>query len=126
MNSSLSSTNPPGTDTERVVTEVWCEVLALPRVGAEDNFFDLGGHSVLLHMVAEQLRRRLRRDVPLVELFRYPTVRALTRYLDGGADETPGTGRAPAGRTAGRRDPGRADRLRAARAGRPGGGEVRG
>ncbi|GGW46209.1 acyl carrier protein [Streptomyces caelestis] len=88
-----------GGDPVQVVTELWCEVLSLPEVNPSDNFFDLGGHSVLLHAVQEGLRARLGRDVPLVDLFQYPTVRALAAHLaePAGAD---GTGPAPGGRLA--------------------------
>lgn len=75
---------PPQQRTEQVVAEIWSEVLELPQVGPQDNFFDLGGHSLLLAMVREGIARRLGRDVPLVELFAHPTVSALARYLDGG------------------------------------------
>lgn len=99
------------TDTERVLAVIWSEVLQVPHVGVEQNFFDLGGHSVLLHMVHDRIVARLGMNPPLVELFQYPTVRGLAAYLDGtgpgselGADrgEVPRTdGRA---RLAGRRD----------------------
>ena len=74
---------PPATDTERVVADIWGEILSLPRVSVAENFFDLGGHSVLVHMVREQLVQRLGTNTPLVDLFQYPTVRSLARHLDG-------------------------------------------
>ncbi|GHJ98950.1 phosphopantetheine-binding protein [Streptomyces sp. NPDC003753] len=113
--------HPPATDTERVLAGIWCEVLELPEVGAEDNFFDLGGHSVLLHMVQDRITARLGAAPPLVDLFQYPTVRGLAAHLDGdgGAGE-------PLGRTA-RRPGGGRSRLAARRArtglGGPGRGE---
>ncbi|KUH39569.1 MULTISPECIES: phosphopantetheine-binding protein [Streptomyces] len=93
-------------DLERLVSELWCEALGLDDVGPSDNFFDLGGHSLLLHAVRDRLLARLGRDVPLVDLFRYPTVRGLAAHLaapagTGGAGG-PGTGReTPGGRLAG-------------------------
>ncbi|MFF5982382.1 acyl carrier protein [Streptomyces olindensis] len=84
------------------MTELWCEVLSLPEVNPSDNFFDLGGHSVLLHAVQEGLRARLGREVPLVDLFQYPTVRALAAHLAAPARPAgaAGTGPAPGGRLA--------------------------
>ncbi|MBQ0850485.1 hypothetical protein J8N05_20110 [Streptomyces sp. BH-SS-21] len=71
-----------------MIAEIWSEVLEGRRVGAEDNFFDLGGHSVLLHMVQDRIGEELGREPDLVDLFTYTTVRALARHLDGGTDES--------------------------------------
>ncbi|HZF07470.1 MAG TPA: SDR family NAD(P)-dependent oxidoreductase, partial [Thermoanaerobaculia bacterium] len=70
---------------EGTLAEIWCEVLGVPRVGLEDNFFDLGGHSLLLPKIQARLRDRLARDVSLVDLLTHTTVRALARYLEPGA-----------------------------------------
>jgi acyl-coenzyme A synthetase/AMP-(fatty) acid ligase len=75
---------------EEAVAAAWREVLALPAVGADDNFFDLGGHSVGLARVQALLRDRLERDVSVVELFRFPTVRALAAHLSAGDDAAAG------------------------------------
>ncbi|MFE3741080.1 phosphopantetheine-binding protein [Streptomyces sp. NPDC059134] len=93
-------TEPPVTATERVLAAIWSEVLEVSQVSVEDNFFDLGGHSVLLHMVQDRIGRELGKNPPLVELFTYPTVRALARRLAGGARAGAG-GSSGAGRAAG-------------------------
>lgn len=82
---------PPATETERVIAGIWCEVLELPEVGVLDNFFDLGGHSVLLHMVLERIAELLGKRPPIVELFQYPTVRALAHHLDIGEADAAGS-----------------------------------
>ncbi|MFF3767071.1 phosphopantetheine-binding protein [Streptomyces sp. NPDC001922] len=93
----------PERRTEDVLAEIWCDVLELPRVGRQDNFFDLGGHSVLLHMVRDDIAQRLGKDVPLVELFSHPTIGSLARHLDGdGGAGRGGARRAPAARAGGR------------------------
>ncbi|WP_171991138.1 phosphopantetheine-binding protein [Streptomyces sp. JHA26] len=93
----------PERRTQDVLAAIWCDILELPRVGPQDNFFDLGGHSVLLHMVRDQVAERLGADVPLVDLFTHPTIGSLARHLDGRADADPRAGRrTPAGRTADR------------------------
>jgi amino acid adenylation domain-containing protein len=71
----------PRSALEREIAAVWQEVLGVERVGAEDNFFDLGGHSLLLVDAQARLAARLGREVPLLELFRHPNVAALARHL---------------------------------------------
>lgn len=73
----------PESQLEQTISAIWCEVLALPRVGTNDNFFDIGGHSLLTIQVHGRLNETLDRKVSLVDLFRYPTVKSLSRYLDG-------------------------------------------
>lgn len=65
---------------------IWADVLDEPTVGLSDNFFDLGGHSVLMHMVRDRLSAALGRDVDLMDLFVHPTVGTLAQYLDTSAD----------------------------------------
>ncbi|MGJ5892626.1 non-ribosomal peptide synthetase [Streptomyces niveiscabiei] len=67
---------------ERAVARVWAEVLGVPQVGARDNFFDLGGHSLLTLRVQAALERELGRRVSVVDLFAHPTVADLARLLD--------------------------------------------
>ena len=63
------------------VAEIWQEVLGLERVGVEDNFFDLGGHSLGLVQVQRKIRSRFARDISVVDLFRTPTIAALSRFV---------------------------------------------
>jgi amino acid adenylation domain-containing protein len=76
-----STAAAPVGETERAVAAIWQEVLGIEHVGADDNFFDLGGHSLLLARIQARLRDRLAADLRLVELFRYPTVRSLAARL---------------------------------------------
>ncbi len=75
---------PLQTDTERAIAEIWKEVLGLQTVGRQDNFFDLGGHSLLLGKVLTQVRSLSKRSLGMVDLFQYPTVQTLAAYV---ADE---------------------------------------
>ncbi len=63
--------------TEQSVAAIWRECLGLEEVGADDNFFDLGGHSLLLVRVYGRLCDELKISLSLVDLFRFPTVRLL-------------------------------------------------
>lgn len=76
----------PSSAMERAIEKVWREVLRLERVGARDNFFDLGGQSLLLIEVQSRLIETVGRDLPLVELFQYPTISALAAHLGGEVD----------------------------------------
>jgi aspartate racemase len=72
----------PRTETESDIALLWQEFLALERVGVEDNFFDLGGHSLLLTRVHGRLNSTVRKEVSIVDLFRYPTIRSLAAFID--------------------------------------------
>ncbi|MFD6906862.1 amino acid adenylation domain-containing protein, partial [Streptomyces sp. NPDC060077] len=65
------------------IAEIWRGVLGVEEVTAEDDFFDLGGHSLLVPRVAFELRRRFGAEIPLVELFEATTVGALARLVAG-------------------------------------------
>jgi amino acid adenylation domain-containing protein len=66
---------------ERQIADIWCEVLALDAAGIDDSFFDVGGHSLNLVEVEVQLERKLGLSVPTMDLFRFPTIRALAAHL---------------------------------------------
>ncbi len=74
----------PATPLEEQIAAAWREVLGRAAVGVMDNFFDVGGHSLLLVQVQSRLEKALGRSVAVVDLFAHPTVRALAAHLDGG------------------------------------------
>ena len=80
----------PGTPTECAVADVWAEVLGAARVGVRDNFFDLGGDSILSIRVISRLRAALGVDVSPRALFTNPTVAGLAEVI------APHTGQADA------------------------------
>ena len=80
---------PPRDEAERAVAAIWRETLGVEKVGAHDNFFDLGGHSLALARVHVLLAERLGREVSIVDLFRHPTVASLARHLAQQAAGTP-------------------------------------
>ena len=75
----------PQTAMERTVSEVWQKLLELDRIGIDDNFFDLGGHSLLIVRLQAKLQQVLNRQVSVIELFQFPTVRTLASHLAGSA-----------------------------------------
>jgi amino acid adenylation domain-containing protein len=68
-------------DLESQITAIWCDVLGVASLSLEERFFDIGGHSLLMIDVHDRLRDKTGRDVPLLDLFQYTTVRSLARYL---------------------------------------------
>jgi aryl carrier-like protein len=70
-----------GTDVEQVISGIWREVLHRERLGLNENFFDLGGHSLMMVRVHAKLREQLHTDITLIELFKYPTISALAGRL---------------------------------------------
>jgi acyl carrier protein len=62
---------------------VWQEALGVPSVGLNDNFFDLGAHSLTVAEVQARLQETLGREIELVDLFQYSTVSALAAHLAG-------------------------------------------
>jgi amino acid adenylation domain-containing protein len=83
---SLSETDvpedAPRTLAEEVVAGIWCEVLELPRVSRNADFFDLGGHSLLATRVVSRLRAATGVELPVRELFLSPTVAGLAAALE--------------------------------------------
>ncbi|WP_457920631.1 amino acid adenylation domain-containing protein [Mycolicibacterium septicum] len=77
-----TSFRSPQNDTEKIVAEVFTEVLGLGRAGLDDDFFALGGDSLIAIRVSARLQSALGRDVPVRYLFDAPTVGGLADYLD--------------------------------------------
>jgi natural product biosynthesis luciferase-like monooxygenase protein/amino acid adenylation domain-containing protein len=75
---------PPRTVAEQSIADIWQEVLDLEQVGIHNNFFDLGGHSLLLGRVQEGLLAALGKEVSMVDLFTYPTISALIEHINQG------------------------------------------
>lgn len=79
----------PATATEHQLARVWSRVLGLDPIGVCDNFFDIGGNSILLLAVLTALEEQGVGHVALVDLFRYPNVAALAAHLDRLAEQAP-------------------------------------
>lgn len=66
---------------EKVLEEIWCRALGVAVVDGKSNFFDLGGTSLALLDVQEQLQERLGKEVPMATLFQFPTLESLAKHL---------------------------------------------
>jgi amino acid adenylation domain-containing protein len=71
----------PQNETEEAIAIVWQEVLKLDQVGIDDNFFEIGGDSLLMAQLSSKLSQVLGRQLSIVELFQYPTIQSLSQYL---------------------------------------------
>ena len=74
------------TEQEQQLADIWQEVLQVEAVGIHDNFFDLGGHSLSIVQVQNKIREQLEKEVNIVDLFRYPTINALAKFMAGGSN----------------------------------------
>lgn len=72
----------PKDEVQQIIVNVWQETLKLEKVGIKDNFFDLGGHSLLVIMVHHLLQDKLTTPISLTDLYRFPTIESLTQHLN--------------------------------------------
>ena len=86
----------PRTLLEQKLAAIWQQLLKIDKVGLHDNFFEMGGHSLLLLKAQNQVREQLEVTVPLVDFFRYPTLHALANHLSSTTPKTTLASRVPA------------------------------
>jgi natural product biosynthesis luciferase-like monooxygenase protein len=77
---------PAGALQERIAA-CWRQVLGLEQVGATENFFDIGGHSLLVVRLQRMLKDSLERPLSLTDLYRFPTVRSLAEWLESDGED---------------------------------------
>ena len=77
----------PQTAMEQALAQIWAELLKVERVGIHDNFFALGGHSLLTFRLKTIIKNRLDYDLPLASLFQDPTIAGLAKFLASPAEE---------------------------------------
>lgn len=71
----------PQTTIEKHLSNLWCDILGLEQVGTDDNFFDVGGTSILSLQIAARLSTELGQPLRAVKVYQYPTIRGLAQYL---------------------------------------------
>jgi acyl carrier protein len=74
----------PRTELEQTIASAWQAILGIDQVGVHDNFFDLGGHSLLMIRLHQKLRAELPGEIELLHLFQFPTIGSLVRFLHTG------------------------------------------
>ncbi|WP_434156468.1 surfactin non-ribosomal peptide synthetase SrfAB [Bacillus subtilis] len=75
----------PETALEENLCRIWQKTLGIEAIGIDDNFFDLGGHSLKGMMLIANIQAELEKSVPLKALFEQPTVRQLAAYMEASA-----------------------------------------
>jgi amino acid adenylation domain-containing protein len=82
----------PHTPLQKMLADIWCNVLAVEKVGIHDNFFDLGGHSLLAVQLMSDVQKVIETPLSLMDLFQSPTVACLAASIENGRrDNEPGT-----------------------------------
>ena len=71
----------PRTQQEALLADIWQSVLGIDSISVHHNFFDLGGHSLLATQVISQIRQRLALDIPLRDLFEYPSIAKFSDHI---------------------------------------------
>ena len=79
----------PRDEIENKLVEIWHDVLSKPHhaIGIDDNFFQLGGHSLKATILVSKIHKELNVKIPLVEIFKTPTIRELAEYIKGMTQE---------------------------------------
>lgn len=72
---------PPQNQVESAIAFIWQELLHVERVGIYDNFFDIGGHSLLLIQLHSKLRETFNKPIAVSDIFKHPTINALAKYI---------------------------------------------
>jgi hypothetical protein len=78
----------PRNELEQMMAKIWQEELQVDQVGVDDNFFDLGGHSLLMLRIQGKVRAHFNQDMTIVEMFRYPTISSLAERLGATPEKT--------------------------------------
>ncbi|NEP06451.1 MAG: non-ribosomal peptide synthetase, partial [Okeania sp. SIO4D6] len=73
----------PKSETEQQIAKVWQEVLKLEKINIHDNFFEVGGNSLLLIQVSGKLKEIFKIELQVVELLKYPTIYYLSQHIKG-------------------------------------------
>ncbi len=71
----------PGTENEERMAEIWSEILRVEKIGVNDNFFVLGGHSLKATQLVAKILKEFKVDLPLREIFKAPTIKKLVKQL---------------------------------------------
>ncbi|MHB8065926.1 MAG: amino acid adenylation domain-containing protein, partial [Ruminiclostridium sp.] len=79
---------PPSNSTEERLAEIWKETLGIKRVGINDNFFDVGGHSLKAALLVSKIYKEFNVEIPLREVFNNPVIKELAEYIKSSGEST--------------------------------------
>jgi acyl carrier protein len=71
----------PQNEMEKIIANIWQELLQVEKVGIDDNFFDMGGHSLLIMQAHRKLSNSIEKEITITDMFRFPTIRTLSTYM---------------------------------------------
>jgi amino acid adenylation domain-containing protein len=71
----------PRTELEKNIASIWSEHLQIPNIGIDDNFFDMGGTSLLTQKVITSMRKRYNLKVPVTKIYQFPTIAGISEYI---------------------------------------------
>ncbi|NIM15786.1 MAG: amino acid adenylation domain-containing protein [Candidatus Aminicenantes bacterium] len=77
----------PRSETQKKLAAIWSEILNINNIGIDDNFFELGGHSLLATILAAKIHKEFQVKLALVEVFKTPTIRGLSPYIQDAVKE---------------------------------------
>jgi acyl carrier protein len=72
----------PQTETEIILAEMWKELLGVERVSVQDNFFEIGGHSLMVIKMVSHIKKEFELSIPISVLFKFTTIGELSKYLE--------------------------------------------
>ena len=74
----------PQSEFEKNITNIWQNVLQLEKISRNDNFFDLGGHSLNVIQVQSEVKDKFGIELSVVDFFKYPTIKLFSEFLQNG------------------------------------------
>ncbi|WP_167956552.1 non-ribosomal peptide synthetase [Anaerosporobacter faecicola] len=72
----------PQTDTEKELSNIWCEILKLQHVGIHQNFFEIGGHSLRATVLRTKIHKQFHVELRIKDIFQHPTIKELSRCIE--------------------------------------------
>ncbi|WP_443659035.1 non-ribosomal peptide synthase/polyketide synthase [Clostridium algidicarnis] len=87
LEDNLNKYEAPRNKVEEILCKIWSEVLGVKKIGINDNFFEVGGHSLKAMVLLAKIHKDLNKEIPLKELFKLPTIKELSEFVEA-AEET--------------------------------------
>ncbi|GAL82256.1 malonyl CoA-acyl carrier protein transacylase [Algibacter lectus] len=72
----------PRTKLEKDIASIWSDQLQVPSIGIDDNFFEMGGTSLLTQKVATLMRKRFKLKIPVTKIYQHPTIKEIAAYIE--------------------------------------------